>query len=70
MADKAKTLYPHRRNRDGSFDSICLTCFMTVATAKTESELADADAKHICESALLAERGMFRAPYLTAAWLL
>jgi hypothetical protein len=67
MPNIAMTLYPHRRNRDGSFDSICPTCFMTVATAKTETELADADAKHICESALLAERGMFRAPHLTAA---
>jgi hypothetical protein len=67
MTDKAKTLYPHRRNRDGSFDSICLTCFMTVATAKTEIELAESDAKHICESALLAERGMFQTPHPMAA---
>ena len=55
---QSNSLYPHRLNRDGSFDSICLICFMTVSTSKIESELDKSDANHICESSFLAERGM------------
>jgi hypothetical protein len=53
------TVYPHRRNRDGSFDSICPTCYATVARSKPEAELAEIDEAHICDSAYLAERGSF-----------
>jgi hypothetical protein len=41
--------FPHRRNRDGSFDSICPRCFHTVATRKEESELAKDEHRHICD---------------------
>jgi hypothetical protein len=36
MADKLIAFYPHRRNKDGSYDSICPTCFVTVAFGKSE----------------------------------
>jgi hypothetical protein len=52
-------IYPHRRNRDGSFDSICPVCFATVAHSKTDAELVEIDKAHICDSAYLAERGSF-----------
>jgi hypothetical protein len=29
--------FPHRRNRDGSFDSICLKCLLTIGNARTEA---------------------------------
>jgi hypothetical protein len=32
--------FPHRLNRDGTFDSICRRCFATVASARDEIELA------------------------------
>ena len=48
--------YPHRRNRDGSFDSICLNCFVTVATATTEAELSKYDTRHVCEYSTLSQR--------------
>jgi hypothetical protein len=48
MADTLITFYPHRRNRDGSFDSICFTCFATVVYAKSEAELVEYDRNHVC----------------------
>lgn len=53
MADKLITFYPHRRNKDGSYDSICLTCFVTVAFGKSEAELMKLDAQHVCEFSTL-----------------
>ena len=49
--------FPHRRNRDGSYESICLTCFATVGSAGTEQELVKFDKEHVCEPSLVAERG-------------
>jgi hypothetical protein len=63
MADKQATFYPHRSNGDGSFDSICFTCFATVVYAKTEAELAEYDKNHVCDSAFLAERGCYVNPH-------
>ena len=31
--------FPHRRNHDGTYDSICSSCFMTIATREVEAEL-------------------------------
>jgi hypothetical protein len=50
------TFYPHRRNKDGSYDSICLTCFATVASGGSEAELQDFDKKHVCEFTTLSQR--------------
>jgi hypothetical protein len=50
-------IYPHRRNADGSYDSICLTCFLTASHAATEAELATQDSTHVCGSSLLSQRG-------------
>ena len=58
MASKPK-LYPHRRNKDGSYDSICLTCFATVGGRKPDGQLAESNKAHVCDSAFLAERGIF-----------
>ena len=40
--------YAHRLNSDGTFDSICLHCFLTVTTANTETELVFGEAQHSC----------------------
>jgi hypothetical protein len=42
------TDYAHRLNADGTFDSICLHCYLTVMQANTEQELAVAEAQHSC----------------------
>ena len=47
---------PHRRNRDGSYDSICLTCFATIAAGKSEAELWRYDKMHVCVPATLSQR--------------
>ena len=38
----------HRANRDGTFDSICLRCFHTIATETNEAALAGAEMEHQC----------------------
>lgn len=62
--------FPHRRNRDGSYDSICPACYITIARSKHEAGLAAHEQAHICHSAFLAERGLFTptesAPRFTA----
>jgi hypothetical protein len=40
--------FPHRLNADGSYDSICTLCRLTVATAKAEDDLARHERKHEC----------------------
>jgi hypothetical protein len=52
-------LYPRRRNKDGSHDSICLTGFATVGGYGPDGHLPQLDKIHICDSAFLAERGLF-----------
>ena len=48
MSDKV-TMYPHRRNEEGSYDSICRACFATVVRGKAENELAAYEEAHICD---------------------
>ena len=38
----------HRRNDDGTWDSICLGCFKTIARAKSETELREQEFEHVC----------------------
>jgi hypothetical protein len=57
MAFQSASDFPHRRNKDGSFDSICLNCFATVASHMTEEELKEFDKKHVCANSLLSQRG-------------
>jgi len=43
------TLFAHRLNRDASFDSICTTCFETVASEDNESKLTAHEERHLCD---------------------
>ena len=47
--------FPHRRNRDGTYDSICRRCVATVATAANEADLLEHEMKHKCLAAWLPE---------------
>jgi len=40
--------FTHRRRDDGSWDSICMSCMLTVANADAR-ELAAAEAVHACD---------------------
>ncbi|HEY4380141.1 MAG TPA: hypothetical protein VGN01_07325 [Acidobacteriaceae bacterium] len=49
MTSIVPSLFPHRVNRDGSFDSICKRCFLTIASCASETELAAAEREHMCD---------------------
>jgi phage tail protein X len=49
MTSIAHDLFPHRLNRDGSFDSICKRCFQTIASGMSETALAAAEQGHTCD---------------------
>lgn len=38
----------HRKNCDSTFDSFCRSCFVTVATTKSETELEGGERGHVC----------------------
>jgi len=42
--------YPHRTNPDGTIDSICPRCYITVGTSSWESELERMEAAHVCDA--------------------
>jgi hypothetical protein len=58
MAD-SQTLYPHRQNEDGTFDSICPKCFQTIAKSPAENGLTEAETAHVCGSSFFRGRGHF-----------
>jgi len=43
------TLFAHRLNRDASFDSICTTCFKTIASEDSEGKLIAHEKRHSCD---------------------
>lgn len=46
--------FAHRHNLDGTWDSICTECFLTVASAWDETELLDHERGHDCNSLMRA----------------
>jgi hypothetical protein len=50
----AKPLFVHRINADGTIDSFCRKCFITVASSHWEAELERAEHKHECDKLQLA----------------
>jgi hypothetical protein len=56
MTVKLDVFYPHRHNRDGTVDSICLSCLATVATSKSEAVLVGFEKAHVCDAGSLADR--------------
>jgi hypothetical protein len=64
MTDTGKDLYYRKCSANGCFGSMCLVCFVTIAYAWDEIELAVLERDHVCEPAFLAERGV-----LTSRWI-
>jgi hypothetical protein len=50
-----RPIFPHKRNLDGTIQSICGQCFSTVAFAGVEQELRIAENAHICEGLKLSK---------------
>jgi hypothetical protein len=65
---KISRIYPHRRNKDGSYESICLSCFLTVSRAKTEAELTEQDVAHVCTATKLSTRGKPNEQLNSQSW--
>ena len=53
--------FPHRANEDGTFDSICPSCYVTVAHQRREADLEAFERRHICDEWLLERYGTLRA---------
>lgn len=51
MANYLADGFHRRRNEDGTFDSICMLCFRTAASAPEESELSSLERGHVCDLA-------------------
>jgi len=41
--------FAHRKNSDGSIDSICTMCFQTIATEDSEGKLIAHEERHLCD---------------------
>ena len=41
--------FSHRHNPDGTYDSICNKCFMTVGTKRKEVDLLEVEQSHVCD---------------------
>ena len=48
MAASRSPLFHHRHNLDGTFESVCLGCFQTVASRESESALEAGECQHEC----------------------
>jgi len=59
MSPQEKRRFPHRYNADGSYDSICTVCFITIAKARDEQELAQSEAEHVCDAVRLHQFGRY-----------
>jgi hypothetical protein len=42
--------FTHRHNPDGTFDSICMRCYRTVAEGRIEEQLTAEEKWHICNA--------------------
>ena len=60
MFQQFRPNFPHRLNADGSYNSICTLCRITVATAKAEKELAPHEQNHKCNPLRLYQLSEFR----------
>jgi hypothetical protein len=56
MSNSQLPSFVHRRNRDGSFDSICPQCAATAAKAAVEEDLCEGERNHTCDKYLLETR--------------
>ncbi len=53
MTHKTNAIFHHRHNENGTVDSICPRCYLTIATAKDEQHLFRREKIHNCDLVLL-----------------
>ena len=49
MPSKLGNRFHHKHNKNGTHESVCGMCFMTVTTVSEESELSHFEDAHICD---------------------
>jgi hypothetical protein len=49
---------PRKSNMDGTWNSICIRCFQTIATHKLEVEVEKIEKTHVCSPLVLSQRGV------------
>lgn len=54
--------FAHRKNRDGTYDAICMKCFMTVGKSFWEVDLGKMEQAHRCDDRIEIEEGQFEIP--------
>ena len=52
MDTSSSAIFRHRHNPDGSWDSICMKCYLTVATAAKVDDLQEHEQSHDCAGLL------------------
>jgi hypothetical protein len=62
MSKSTTPHFVHRRNRDGSYDSICSLCAVTTASATAEANLAEGERLHQCNRYILQARPKLMQP--------
>lgn len=45
----SRVKYAHRKNHDGTFDSICLSCYRTAGSSLIENGLLSLESGHACD---------------------
>jgi hypothetical protein len=48
MDSQFRLNFPHRLNPNGFYDSICTTCHLTIASARSEAQLELLEGEHRC----------------------
>ena len=56
MDTSSTAIFRHRHNPNGSWDSICMNCFLTVTNAKSEDDLLEPEKSHDCAELLAVKR--------------
>lgn len=55
----SRSAFYHRQNHDGTWDAICMKCFLTVTTAPKEEDLEASEECHDCAELMKAEKSVF-----------
>jgi hypothetical protein len=49
MQESSRPRFHHRRNLNGTHDSICPDCYLTIASTVQEFELSEHESAHVCD---------------------
>jgi hypothetical protein len=65
MSYQAIPFFPHRRHKDGTFQSLCLKCLATVGIHRSEAVLVELEAAHQCGGVSSAKESKMTIPART-----